>query len=117
MRRLLGAILALSLMSGAAAVAGPYGHGGSGYGVTTGYSHGDRGWYGHRDHGNNDGAAIATGVGILALIAILAAQNQHEDQQGVYDRNGDQQYVPYDRGDDGYRGEPDGRYAPGQMHQ
>jgi len=116
MSRLLGAILALSLMGGSAAVAGPYDHGGSGYGVTSGYSHGDRGrgWYAHRDHGNNDGAAIAAGVGILALIAILASKDRHDDQQGAYDRNGDQQYGA---SDDGYRGEPDGRYAPGQMHQ
>jgi hypothetical protein len=72
-------------------------------------------------HRNNDGAAIAAGVGVLALIAILASQDQQDrqaaidnppppppenaypqDYQGSQDYQGDQQY-PQD-----YQGDPNG---------
>ena len=113
MKRLLSAILALSLFSGTAAIAGPYNHGGQGFGVTNGYSHGDRGrgsYYGRRDYRNNDGAAVATGVGILALIAILASQNRHDERQAVMGNPSPPQ--PYDAYPQDYQGSRD--YQGGQ---
>ena len=66
MKRLVSAALALTMLSGTAAVAAPYDHGG----YNGGY--GDQ----YRRHDNNNGAIVA-GVGILALAAILASQHHH----------------------------------------
>ncbi len=102
MKRLLSVALALSLIGGTAAYAGPHGPGGHG-GYHGGY-HGYHGGY----HGHDDGAAIAAGFGALALIAILASQDRHDyppppppppppenaypqDNQGSQDYQGDQQ--------------------------
>ena len=81
MKRLASVALALSLLSGTAAVAAPYDHGNQGY--NNGYSNQDRGGRDYRD--NNSGAVFA-GVGILALAAILASQHRHHD--GRYNRDG-----------------------------
>ena len=101
MKRILSAALALSLLGGSAAVAAPYGHGN--FGQRNGYSEQYRGNHyrgdHYRGHRGNDGAAIAFGVGILALTAIIASQN-HERER-VRERG-------YDQGQ-GYG--PDG-YAP-----
>jgi hypothetical protein len=70
MKRLISATLALSLLGVTAASAAPYGYD-RGYGYDNQY----------RDSGyrsDNNGAAIAAGVGFLALAAILASQN-HRD--------------------------------------
>jgi hypothetical protein len=72
MKRVLSAVLALSLLGTTAAYAGPRGHGGH---------HG--GW--HHDHGG-DGAAIAVGIGALALFGILAAQGKQDREQAAYER-------------------------------
>ena len=64
MKRLISATLALSLLGVTAASAAPYGYDNQ-----------------YRDSGyrsDNNGAAIAAGVGFLALAAILASQN-HRD--------------------------------------
>jgi hypothetical protein len=71
MKRLISATLALSLLGVTAASAAPYGYDRQGYGYDSQY----------RDSGyrsDNNGAAIAAGVGFLALAAILASQN-HRD--------------------------------------
>ncbi len=109
MKRLLSAALALSLLSGTAAVAGPYDHGNRGYSEH------------HYDRGRHDdtGAAVAVGVGALALFAILASQNNDRRDEAAYER--DRGYGPsydnpgydnrgYDRGyDRGYN--YDNRYS------
>lgn len=105
MKRLMSAVLALSLLSGTAAYADSYGRGGydgyrgnyQGQVYNRGYGergYGDRGWdRGHdyrgwnrddrdrrdwdrRDHDDGNGAAIAAGVGIFALMAIMASQDR-----------------------------------------
>jgi hypothetical protein len=93
MKRLLSAALALSLLGGSAAVAAPHDHGNQSY----------NGGYGNRDHGDNyrghrgnDGTA---GIGIFALAAILASQNQDHYYNGWYNHDGG-----YNRGDRGYDG-------------
>jgi hypothetical protein len=96
MKRILSVALALTLLSGSAAVAGPYGHGN--YGQHNGYSQQYRGDH-YRGHRGNDGGAIAFGVGILALTAIIASQNR--DRERVQDRGYDQ------------RGYDQGAYGPG----
>ena len=78
MKRILSVALALTLLSGSAAVAGPYGHGD--YGQRNGYSQqyrGDhyRGGYYRGHRGNDAGPAIAVGVGILALTAISGGRS------------------------------------------
>jgi hypothetical protein len=72
MKRFLSAVLAFSLLGASAAYAGPHGYGGH---------HG--GW--HHGHGG-DGAAIAVGIGALALFGILAAQNKQDREQAAYER-------------------------------
>ena len=103
MKRILSVALALTLLSGSAAVAGPYGHGN--YGQHNGYSQHYRGDYYRGHRGNDAGPAIAVGVGILALTAILASQSRERER--VRERG-------YDQGPNGY--EPNGYgqngYAP-----
>jgi len=99
MKRLASVALALSLLSGTAAVAAPYDHGNQGYNY--GYSSQDRG---DRDRRDGNGAAVVAGVGFLALAAILASQHRHHDgwynhEHGRY-RDGD----GYRRGDGYNRG-------------
>lgn len=91
MKRLLSAALALSLLGATAAQADPFDHrqherydGGRDHGWSHGrddYRGHDRGW---RHHDDNAGAAIAVGVGLIALTAILASQNN--DRYRDYDR-------------------------------
>ena len=67
MKRLLSAALALTLLGGSAAYADPHG-----------YGHRDN-YYGERHHWrhhDDTGAAVAAGVGIFALMAILASQDR-----------------------------------------
>jgi hypothetical protein len=74
MKRVLSALLALSLLGTTAAYAGPpRGHGGH-----------HSGWSHH--HGGGDGAAIAVGIGALALFGILAAQGKQDREQAAYER-------------------------------
>ena len=100
MKGLVSATLALSILGGTAASAQDYR-----------YGYGDRefhrGYYddSYRYHHRNDGAAIAAGIGIVALVAILASQHHHY-HDGWY---GDGDWR--DRGD-GYYGYND-HYAYG----
>jgi hypothetical protein len=73
-KRIIGAALALSLLGATAASAQGYRHGGGGY--HGGGYHGG-GWHGR----GNDGALIGLGVGLFALGAIAASQ-----QDRYYDR-------------------------------
>ncbi len=61
MKKIIGAALILSMLGGSAAFAAPANY-------NRGYS----------DHHDNSGAVIA-GVGLLALAAIFASQNNHDD--------------------------------------
>lgn len=95
MKGLVSAALALSMLGGTAASASAQDYR---------YEYGDRdfhrGYYEdsyHRHHHRNDGAALAAGIGIVALVAILASQHHH-DHDGWY---GDGDWR--DRGD-GYYG-------------
>lgn len=83
MKRLLSAALALSLLSGTAAFAEPFDHRGGHYD----YDRGRHDWNGrhHRGHGDDAGTAIAVGVGLLALTAIIAS-SQERDRQAQYER-------------------------------
>jgi hypothetical protein len=113
MKRILSVALALTLLSGSAAVAGPYGHGN--YGQRNGYSEQYRGDHyrgGHyRGHRGNDGGAIAFGIGILALTAIIASQNRDREiaRERAMNRNYDQ--GGYDQGAYGPNDGPNG-YGP-----
>jgi hypothetical protein len=78
MKRVLSAVLALSLLGASAAYAGPHGHGSH---------HG--GW----DHRGGDGAAIAVGIGALALFGILAAQSKQDREQAAYERGREDAYA------------------------
>ena len=55
-------------------------------------------------HGNDNGAAIAAGIGFVALAAILASQNNRDRDYGYYndgyyrDRGWDHRDWRYDRG-------------------
>jgi hypothetical protein len=84
MKRLISATLALSLFGATAAAAAPYDRGDNGY-SHQGYDNGYR--------GHDNGGAVVAGVGLLALAAIIAAQNhQHYHSgwhHGWYDRGGD----------------------------
>lgn len=77
MKRLLSAALALTLMSGSVAYAEPPGGWGH-HDRDRGFDHRgrdfDRGHF--RGRHDDTGAAIAVGVGMLGLIAILAAQDR-----------------------------------------
>ena len=79
MKRLISAALALSLLGATAASAAPA------HGPLAPVDYRDRSYHRH-DDGN--GAAIAAGIGFLALTAILASQQNHE-RDGWYanDRN------------------------------
>ena len=87
MKRLVSAVLALTLLGGTAAAAAPYDRYGSNYD-----NH-------YRRHSDN-GAAVVAGVGLLALVAILASQQHHRHyHHGWYNRDGrDYRYGGYDRG-------------------
>src|SRR6185312_8835753 len=85
MKRLISAALALSLLGATAASAAPT-HGPI---APVDYRHS------YRHHDNGNGAAIAAGIGFLALTAILASQNHDRDW---YDRDRDYRYRSYDRG-------------------
>ena len=85
MKRLVSAVLALSLLSGTAAAAAPYER--------------DRGSYDshYRRHSSDNGAAVVAGIGLLALVAILASQQRHRHHHhGWYNRDG-YRYDGYDR--------------------
>jgi len=87
MKRLFTAALTLSLLGATAAQADPYGyHHGSAaeHYQNRGYDRGgDRGY---RHHGNDAGAAIAVGFGLIALTAILAANHDREHDYDRFDR-------------------------------
>jgi len=77
MKRLVSAVLALSLLGTTAAVATPYRDGS--------FSNRDN----YRDHSDGNGAAIVAGVGLVALAAILASQHRHHHwHRGWYGNNG-----------------------------
>jgi hypothetical protein len=63
MKKLIGAALILSLLGGSAAFAAPA------YSNNRGYS----------DQRHDNGGAVMAGVGLLALAAIFASQNNHDD--------------------------------------
>jgi Ni/Co efflux regulator RcnB len=93
MKRLLSAALALSLLSGTAAFAEPFDHRG-------GHHDSNRGrhdWNGrhHRGHDNDAGTAIAVGVGLLALTAIIAS-SQDRERQAQYERQRNDDYYRND---------------------
>ena len=81
MKRVLSIGLALSLLGSSAAMAYERGHD---YRNSYGHSAPYRGGYGYRD--NNNGAAAAVGIGILALglFGALAAQNNSHYDRGYY---------------------------------
>ncbi len=89
MKRLLSAVVALSLLSGTVAFAEPFDHRG-------GWHDRDRrDWDGRRHHGRDNGAgtAIAVGVGLLALTAIVAAS---QDRDREIERRREERYYRYD---------------------
>lgn len=108
MKRLIGAALALSLLGATAASAAPAPNVAPRALQQIDYRDHS---YRHRDNGN--GAAVAAGIGFLALAAILASQNNH-DRDGWYShdrgwhdrdwRDRDYSYRSYDQGygDRGY---------------
>ena len=107
MKRLISAALALSLLGATAASAAPA------YGTQVQYRS-------ERHRGNDNGAAIAAGIGFVALAAILASQNNHRDYDrddwGRRDRDDDRGYGNYGYGNSyqGYnRGYGNGYYNNG----
>ena len=78
MKRLISATLALSLLGATAASAAPVNRA-----IPIQYRDD-----GYRHRGDDNGPAIAAGVGFLALMAILASQ--HRDHDGWRDRGYDQ---------------------------
>ena len=95
MKRLISAALALSLLGATAASAAPVNHG-------TQIQYRDS----YRHRGDDNGAAIAAGIGFVALAAILASQNNHDHDNWNYrDRSWDHRDYGYDRGyGNSYRG-------------
>lgn len=92
MKRLISAALALSLLGATAASAAPVNHG-------TQVQYRDS----YRRHDDN-GAAVAAGIGFIALAAILASQN-NRDRDDYRDRSWDHRDYGYDRGySNSYRG-------------
>lgn len=92
MKRLISAVLALTLLGGTAAAASPYNHGDVGVGSNgyngQAYDSGYRNRDGddrYRDRVDNGGAVVA-GIGLLTLAAILAAQNQRHYRNNWYGR-------------------------------
>ena len=73
MKRLISAVLALTLLGATAAAAQPYRH--------NNYSHS----YGSHRH-NDGGALIGLGIGLFALGAIVAASNHDRTYDRGYDR-------------------------------
>ena len=99
MKRLISAVLALSLMGTAAASAQPFRGGYGGYGgydrsyhdnyrsydrdYGRGYQRDRReNWHGSRY--NDGGAMIGLGLGMMALAAIASSHNHDRDYQGDY---------------------------------
>ena len=93
MKRLISAALALSLLGATAASAAS---------ARAPIAPVDYRSQSYRHHDNGNGAAIAAGIGFLALAAILASQNNHDrDGRYYHDRNWrdrDYGYRPYDQG-------------------
>lgn len=96
MKRLLSAALALALLSGTAATAEPFGppppprhH----HDHHPGHHPGHGSWH-HRHHHDDTGAAVAVGVGLLALTAIIAASERERAAQDYAPPPGDQNYGP-----------------------
>lgn len=94
MKRLISAALAstlaLSLLGATAASAAPV------HGPIAPVDYRYHSW---RHHDDGNGAAIAAGIGFLALTAILASQNHDRDHWRDRDwRDRDYGYRPYDRG-------------------
>jgi hypothetical protein len=104
MKALVSATLAFSMLGATAASAQDYR-----------YDYGDRDFHrGTYDdsyrHHRNDGAAIAAGIGIVALVAILASQHHHyhdgwhgdgdwrDRGDGYYGYGDDRAYGAYDGG-------------------
>jgi hypothetical protein len=78
MKRLMSAVLALTLLGATAASAQPYRH--NNYGS---YSHSyGRDWHRHND---NTGALIGLGIGLFALGAIAAASSHHDRYDDRYE--------------------------------
>jgi hypothetical protein len=90
MKKLIGAALILSLLGGSAAFAAPA------YSNNRGYS----------DQRHDNSGAVVAGVGLLALAAIFASQNNHDDYGYRSDyRHHDHDYDYRDHRDDrDYRG-------------
>ncbi len=81
MKRLISATLALSLLGATAASAAPYGYGDQGYSDGYGNSYRDDAY---RDRGTDNGAAIVAGVGLLALVAIMASQQSRAPECRIW---------------------------------
>lgn len=84
LKSVLSGALALTLISSTVAYADPY------YG-----GHRDHGGWGehHRGHHRGDeGAAVAVGIGLFALVAIMAAQDRERERDTQYQRGDDRDY-------------------------
>jgi opacity protein-like surface antigen len=103
MKRLISAALALSLLGATAASAAPVNH------ATQVQYRSER----HR--GGDNGAAIAAGIGFVALAAILASQNNHRDyDRDDWGRRDDDRGYGYGNSYQGYnRGYGNGYYNNG----
>jgi hypothetical protein len=109
LKSFLSAALALSLISGSAAFAEPPG-GHRDRGNWSERHHGER-YHGRHHRGGDDaGAAVAVGLGLFALVAIMAAQDRERERDAQYqgdyrgeDRDGpppsydERDYPPEDR--------------------
>jgi len=100
MKRLISAALVLSLLGATAASAAP---------AHAPLTPVDYRGYSYRHHDDGNGAAIAAGIGFLALAAILASQHDR-DRGGWYDR--DDYRRDWRERDDGYRNYDRGYSAP-----